>query len=252
MSKRNLFIPLCIFLLSATKTVTAATIVDVHKDGYLNDFTRSTIISPDGIADEIRDTNALLSSRGIFGNFNVDSRIIMTFDILPYASKHLTSAFLTGYGTRVDTRGSLDPISGEFYLYSGDGLVGLNDFDLPATYLGIVNFQADPAGFNLSPFQLNVTSSLQHLLNNSDHYAEFRIKTNSPTIFINAGEVDPSSFFTVNTLYPGPKLALTLSEPLVTPEPSFMVLFGIGSIFMGKTFLRRKKANQRSRHDFTN
>ena len=82
--------------------------VDVNRDGYIDDFTKSQIVSPDGVPDRISDTNALLAGRGEFFDefnaFNVDSRAIMTFDLSAYSGQTLTSAYLTGFGTRVDIK----------------------------------------------------------------------------------------------------------------------------------------------------
>lgn len=206
--------------------------VDVNKDGYIDDFTNSQAVPPDGVPDRISDTNALLAGRGEFFDefnaFNVDSRAIMTFDLSAYSGQTLTSAYLTGYGTRVDNKGSLDPITGQFYLYSGDGLVGLDDFNAAADLVGNSSFQADPQGFNLAPFQIDVTSGLQTFLNSGNSFAEFRVQSASPTVFINAGETDPSSGFSTDPRWGGPKLALEFDSNPVVPEPSTLLLLGGG------------------------
>lgn len=210
----------------------ASILVDVLKDGYIDDFTKSQSIPPDGVPDRISDTNALLAGRGEFFDefnaFNVDSRAIMTFDLSAYSGQSLTSAFLTGYGTRVDNKGSLAPVIGNFYLYSGDGAVGLDDFNASADFVGANTFQADPQGFDLAPFQMDVTSSLQSFLNNGHSFAEFRVQSASPTIFINAGETDPAGGFSTDDRWGGPKLALTFEANPVVPEPSTFFLFGAG------------------------
>lgn len=219
-------------------------LVDVFKDGYIDDFTKSQSIAPDGVPDRISDTNALLAGRGEFFDefnaFNVDSRAIMTFDLSAYAGQNLTSAFLTGYGTRVDNKGSLDSITGNFYLYSGDGAVGLDDFNAPADFVGANSFQADPQGFDLAPFQIDVTSSLQPFLNSGNPYAEFRVQSASPTVFINAGETDPAGGFAADDRWDGPKLALNFATNPVVPEPATFFLFGAGLAAM-----RLRKAKRR-------
>ncbi|MCR4337028.1 MAG: PEP-CTERM sorting domain-containing protein [Candidatus Omnitrophica bacterium] len=228
-----------------TSPAKAAISVDVYRDGYIEDFTRSQVVPPDGIADRISDTNALLASRGEFFDqfnaFNVDSHAIMTFDVSFYSGQNLLSAFLTGYGTRVDNRGSLDPISGEFYLYSGDGLVGLDDFNVPGDFLGSRSFQMNSAGFNLDPFQVDVTSSLQDLLDSSSSFAEFRVESESASVFINAGETDPSTFFSVDTRWPGPRLVLEFDQSATAvPEPATILMLGGG--LLGGFFRKRKQA----------
>ena len=218
-----------------------AVFVDVFKDGYIDDFTRDQSTPPDGVPDRISDTNALLAGRGEFFDqfnaFNVDSRAIMTFDVSAYAGQNLLSAYLTGYGTRADTKGSLDPITGDFYIYSGDGLVGLDDFNASASLVGSKSF-ASKSPFDLDPFQLDVTSSLQSFLNGSSSFAEFRVQSASPTVFINAGETDPASGFSTDPRFPGPKLELAFDQRSPVPEPATLFLLGGGLAAMR---LRKRK-----------
>ena len=220
----------------------AATIVDVHRDGYVEDFSLDQAVPLDGTADAILDTNALIAGQGEFfdefNSFRFDDRAIMTFDIDAYSGQTLTSAYLTGYGTRVDNQGSFDPITGRFYLYSGDGLLGLDDFDSAAAFLGDESFAADPQGFDLELFELDVTSHLQNLLNDpTAHFAEFRVESDSPSVFINAGETDGTH--SVDPRWPGPKLALNFEPVAAVPEPSSLLLLSFGTGLMA--FLRRKK-----------
>ncbi len=222
----------------------AATIVDVHRDGYVEDFNRDQAVPLDGVPDAILDTNALIAGQGeFFDEFNAfrfDDRAIMTFDISPYSGLSLSSATLTGYGTRGDNSGSFDPITGKFYLYGGDGLVGLDDFDSSATFLGDKSFAADPQSFDPKLFELDVTSHLQGLLDDpTAHFAEFRVESDSPSIFINAGETDGT--YSVDTRWPGPKLALTFNQVAAVPEPSTLLLLSVGT---GLAALLRRKKNK--------
>lgn len=230
---RSLF--LTILLFTIPQLAHAINILDVYKDAYIEDYTFTLTPGPDGIPDRISDTNALLASRGEFfdeyNNFNVDSHIVMTFDISQYIGKTLSSAYLTGNGRRTDTwnSGETNPISGLFYIYAGDGLITLEDFNIPATYIGEQSFAPDPNNnFHLSYFALDITPYLQSLLNDPlNSYAEIRVESASPTVYIQAGE-----FAGIDVLYPGPQLALT-----VVPEPISSVLMLLGG---GMIFLRRK------------
>lgn len=219
-----------------------AVFVDVFRDGYIDDFTRDQNVPPDGVPDRLSDTNALLAGRGEFFDefnaFNVESRAIMTFDVASFAGMQLSSAYLLGYGTRVDNKASFEPIAGDFYLYGGDGLVGLDDYNAAADPVGSKSFAADPQGFDLALFELDVKSTLQPLLNSSNPYAEFRVQSSFPTVFINAGETDPASGFSTDPRWPGPKLALEFAVNPTVPEPATLFLMGGGLTAM---LLRRKR-----------
>jgi hypothetical protein len=248
MNKNFLRVSLSLLMVFITGSAQAFIDVNVKQDGYIDDFTKSQIDPPDGIPDRVSDTNALLAGRGEFFDqfnaFNVDSRAIVTFDLSSYAGLNLSSAYLTGFGTRVDNKGSLDPITGQFYLYSGDGLVGLDDFNAPAVLVGTNSFQADPQGFDLKPFQLDVTSSLQSLLDNGNPFAEFRVQSADPTVFINAGETAPDSGFSKDPRWEGPKLQLAFNTNPVVPEPATLLLLGGGWAALAIR-QRRKKTHDR-------
>jgi len=227
-------------LLSLTGTTHAATThINVYADGTIEDFTHSDTEDIDGVPDRISDTNSLLPARGIFTGFNVDAHAIMTFDISDYSHRPLSSAFLTGYGTKVDNAAYPDSIDGNFYIYyGGNGLVELDDFNTPGTFIGNVTFTPS-SPFNLEYFQLDITSYLQELLNTNHEYAEFRVEAEYPTVYINAGETGPSSDHTIDPTWPGPQLALTFSDVHAVPEPGS--LFLLGAALMGGGLCRRKK-----------
>lgn len=219
----------------------AETNIAVYRDAYFDDFTNEQAVPPDGVPDRISDTNALLASRGEFfdewNSFNVDSHAVMTFDVSSYVGTTLEWAHLTGYGTRVDNQGSLDPITGQFYLYRGNGLVEFDDFNTPATYIGEWSFYPNPGGFDLDRFELDVKPALQTLLNNPlTSFAEFRVESEAATVFINAGEVGPDSGFSVDPRWPGPILTVS-----IVPEPIGGLLMLVGGLFMGSISRRRRQ-----------
>lgn len=221
----------------------AVVFVDVYRDGYIEDFTRDKNTPPDGIPDRISDTNALLAGRGEFFDefnaFNVDSRAIMTFDVSAYAGMNLLSASLQGYGTRVDNQGSMDPVTAQFYFYSGDGQVGFDDFNAGGPTFAFSTFTPQADNFDLDPFEVDITSGLQSLLNDSKSFAEFRVQAFAPTVLINAGEVDANSGFQTDSRWPGPKLALEFDHNNTVPEPSTLLLLAGGLAAMR---LRRRKS----------
>lgn len=174
-----------------------AVILDVFRDGYIEDFTRDGTL-PDGTPDRILETNALLAAHGFFIGFNVDSHSIMTFDISPYSGLTLSSAVFSAYGGRVDIYTG-DPLLASLYSYAGDGVVGLGDFNSSATFLSNMNFPGSattfPWGTHFQDFNVDVTSGVQALLDSSSPYIEFRLETEQATAYLSAGETStPDSF----------------------------------------------------------
>jgi hypothetical protein len=223
-------------------------IEDVYRDGYVEDFTRLENVDPDGIPDRINDTNSLLSARGKafdqFNSINYDLHSIITFDISAYSGMQLFSAKFSAYGRRADAGTSTDPISGQFYLYAGNGLVELNDFSGPAEFLGDATFTPNPPfSSDLDFFELDATAALQALLDHSDSFAEFRVESEQKTAYINAGE---SFNFPLDQRWPGPRLTLTFDESAVVAEPATAMLFAAG--VAGGIFKRRRKSAFNSNH----
>ena len=93
--------------------------------------------------------------------------------------------------------------------------------------------------FDLDPFQVDVKNVLQALLDGSSSFAEFCVESEAASVFINAGEVDPATFFQIDTRFPGPKLVLGFDQNAVVPEPSTILLLGFAGI--GFFWLRRLK-----------
>ncbi|MCA9408432.1 MAG: PEP-CTERM sorting domain-containing protein, partial [Candidatus Omnitrophica bacterium] len=222
MGKKRVAVFFIIILFSFIGSAHAFITLDVFRDGYIEDYEPGGIL--DGIPDRIQDTNALLASNIILSDGTaIDSHAILTFDISSFAGQSLQSATLSGLGTRVDTRGSLDAISASVYSYSGNGFVELNDFTTSADFLGSLTFTPSAQGFSLSPFQIDVTKGVNPLLNNSSQFLEFRIESEEFTAFINSGEISGESRVS------GPQLMLTfVDSQAVVPEPASFLLFSSG------------------------
>ena len=221
--------------------------IDVFRDGYVEDVTFDGS-ALDGVADRISETNALLTVRGQFGDFVVDSRAIMSFALAPYAGLHLSSATFYGYGGRVDVYDG-DPLIAQLFGFSGDGFVGLDDFDASALYLSLLTYPGNDSPFIVDgkfvrPFNehfallsADVTSGVQTLLDQSANYMEFRLVSQDSTGYLSAGEGHSLDEFGLG----GPRLVLDFvqdegGQPVV-PEPATMVLFGFGAAGMG--FLKK-------------
>lgn len=193
--------------------------LNVLEDAYINDFNATG--PTDGIPDEMRNTNALLSGTGILSDGDaIESRTVMVFDLAPYWGIDLSKAELTGFGRRVDAWSNRDPITLGVYHYAGDGAVTLDDFNRPASYLADLTLP-NPGDFSYPFFTLDVTGAVQQALDNDSRYLEFKLVSDKLTGYITAGEVPAA--FTPDLGRTGPQLKLTM-----VPEPCSMLLFSVG------------------------
>lgn len=229
---------LCGILVLTSHTAHALVVLDVLKDGYVEDYEPSGVL--DGIPDNINDTNALLAGKIIVSNGTaIDGRSIITYDLSSFLGQDLLSAKWTGYERRVDNAGSLDPITAGLYYYLDNGDVELDDFNQSADYLGDLTFTPHP-NFDLEYFEIDVTNGIHSIFGGVNPYLEFRLESDEYTAFINAGETHTLGR-TVDTRYPGPRLELVFKERAdsnAVPEPSTMILMSAGLGML----LRRKKS----------
>jgi hypothetical protein len=232
-------------LISVSRPAEAFVLIDVYRDGYIDDISFNQDVPLDGIPDDVYDTNALLAGRGEFfdefNNFRFDARAVMTFDVGPYAGRRLQSTELRGFGFATGSAGT--PVEGLFYLYEGDGIVGLDDFDVPADFAGNYTFDraSDYTALSRHTFAVDVTAPLQTLLSEDAGYAEFRLEADRPEIYLSAGETREPLFpldFQDDHIRHGPRLKLVFQETAAVPEPSTFILLSAG--LAGCAFRRRK------------
>lgn len=207
-------------------------VLDTIADAYIDDFETSGVL--DGVPDRISDTNALLPGKGMLsGGKAIDSRSITVFDLRPYQGLALGSVTLTGYGRRVD---KFDPagITVNVYVYEGDGLISLGDFNASAVYAGQTTLpelrtgQNDFAWDKFQPFEIDVTESVRSLYQDGLEFLEFRWTSDDLSGYIEAGDAEWGEYAPVNH---GPRLNV-----VVTPEPLSGALFllGAGVLWAGR------------------
>ncbi|MFA6321842.1 MAG: PEP-CTERM sorting domain-containing protein [Candidatus Omnitrophota bacterium] len=211
-----------------------AVTLNTTADGYIEDTGK------DGNPDLIINSNALLTGTGtLTSGAGYELRSIMNFSLGSYAGNTLASARLSGYGRRVGSNGNL-PIGLGLYLSAGDGSISLNDFSQSASYLEDITL---PGGsqtdfFDFGLWQIDVTSGVQELLDNSDLYAEFRLQSSKETGYISATDMDPSYS---SDPYRGVQLELIFSPSPAVPEPGTLLLVGFGAFGTLSRLIRKKK-----------
>ncbi len=142
--------------------------------------------------------NVVTGAPFIGSNSTFRDRAFFEFDLSSIPSGTVLSASLTGRvvpnnsnntGTRVHV---VD-------VYSGDGVVGLNDYNIPGTTVGTFSH---PSGFSTS-FNYNVVSSLQNLLDNSASHLGVRISAGA----------DPQGYDVLDQTGAPPELNYTIQAP---------------------------------------
>ena len=178
---------------------------NVSADAYVEDFERSGVL--DGIPDRISNTNALLAAKGIVDHgIALESRSVIIFDLRAYKKgTALKFASLSGQGARVD-RYTGEPINVKLFAYAGDGVVSLEDFNTPAVLVTEFSLPGSKVAFqeNFQLFEIDVTETIQKLLNQGAQFAEFRMHSEGLTAYVAAGEVPPDFLHAL----PGPQLSL--------------------------------------------
>jgi hypothetical protein len=112
-----------------------------------------------------------------------------------------------------------------------DGVVGLGDFHKPTTSLGNTGVlpNSGPTSLNI-PFDFDVTSFMQSLVNNGTLFAGFRLDVeNTSNVNVwDSGAPDPTQ---------RPRLAITFSA---VPEPPSAWLMGLGIVGLLAVAWRRR------------
>lgn len=214
---------------SALPIVEASIQINVFNDAYIDDYDQLPTIN--GIPDQITNNQALFIGNGTLSSGNaLEARGIMTFDIAPYSLSSLSSATLSFYG--MGNAGQ----NLSLYIYGGDGLVTLSDYNTSASY---INDLAMPIG-SVDLVTIDITSDLQSYFFNVNDYAEFRIQSNYTGRFVDAEiKTGEATFpFSIPPGQIGPYLTLDFnnSPTNAVPEPATILLFGCGALGL----IRRK------------